>query len=83
MRNNVEVDENKPLYSQSLSVIIFGQRTDRLSEWHMDELADKAADLESENRKLKIALKEAIGWNWLDDDTNETMEDIIDFLEGL
>ena len=59
MRNRIEVDREKSLFSQRLSVIIFGKRTDRLDEWSMDELADISADQEKRSDELKAKLAKA------------------------
>lgn len=56
MRNHIEIDKEKSIYDQGLSVMLFAQRTDRLNEWQMDEVADKAADLENEIKALRQQL---------------------------
>ncbi len=57
MRNEITVDLEKSVFSQALSVIIFGSRADRLNEWQMDEIADKAADLEKEIKSQAEEIK--------------------------
>jgi hypothetical protein len=57
MRNEIDIDQNKPLFSQALSVILIGKRTDRPDEWSMDELADIAADNEKHIAELTAALE--------------------------
>ena len=61
MRNHIEVDREKSIFSQPLSVILFACRTDRFNEWQMDEVADKAADQEKELESLRAQVKQLEG----------------------
>ena len=57
-RHQIEVDEEKSIYSQGLAVVLTATRADRPSEWQMDEHADLARDLEQEVERLKGAIRE-------------------------
>jgi len=59
-RHQIEIDDEKSVYSQGLAVVLTATRTDRPSEWQMDEYADMARDLEQEVERLKGAIEECL-----------------------